>query len=59
MMKNLENEVDNDNETYESAANEEGNDNNIGMRSAKDENEIFFHSKSSHEYLEICKEVLK
>ena len=53
MMQNLENEVDKDNETYESATNEEGKDNSIGMRSAKDENEIFFHSKSSHEYLEI------
>ena len=43
MMKKLENEVDNDNETYQSTTNEEGNDNSIGMRSSKDENEIFFH----------------
>ena len=35
-------EVDKDNETYESTTNEEGNGNSIGMRSAKDENEIFF-----------------
>ena len=53
MMKKLENEVNKDNEIYESVINEEGNNNNIGMRPAKDEEEIFFHPKSIHEYLEI------
>ena len=43
MMKKLENEVNKDNEIYESVINEEGNNNNIGMRSDKDEKEIFFH----------------
>ena len=58
MMKNLENEVDEDNETYNIASNEEEekkeNENNEdGMKTDEDEGELFFNSESNPEYLSV------
>ena len=58
MMKNLENEVDEDNETYNIASNEEEekkeNENNEdGMKTDEDEGELFFNSESNSEYLSV------
>ena len=54
MMKDLEKEVVKDNETIESKkANGEKNETNLGNKSAKDNEEIFFVSNLRPKYLEI------
>ena len=52
MMKDLENKVDEDNEIFENRPAKLNNQNNIGFRSAKNEDEEkFFNSNITHNYL--------